>query len=65
MVPAAGYNFVWDALDNSSGYGVNVLSFANDELARNGIAEEIQVIQAYDMKVVGSEMGAFMNSVLS
>jgi len=65
MVPAAGYNFVWDALENSSGYGVNVMSFSNDELARNGIAEEIQVVQAYDMKVVGSEMGVFFNSVLS
>jgi len=65
MVPAAGYNFVWDALENSSGYGVNVLSFSNDELARNGIAEEIQVIQAYDMKVVGSEMGVFFNTILS
>jgi len=64
-VPAAGYNFVWDALENSSGYGVNVLSFENDELARNGIANEIQVIQAYDMKVVSSEMGVFFNTILS
>ena len=65
MVPAAGYNFVWDALDNSSGYGVNVLSFENDELARNGIAQEIQVIQSYDMKVVSTEMGVFFNTILS
>lgn len=65
MVPAAGYNFVWDALEKSSGYGVNVYSFTNDELARKGIAEEIQVIQAYDMKVVSSEMGVFFNTILS
>jgi len=64
MVPAAGYNFVWDALENSSGYGVNVLSFENDELARQGIAQEIQVIQAYDQKVVSSEMGVFFNQIL-
>jgi len=64
MVPAAGYNFVWDALENSSGYGVNVLSFENDELARQGIAQELQVIQAYDQKVVSSEMGVFFNTIL-
>lgn len=65
MVPAAGYNFVWDSLENSSGYGVNVMSFANDELARNGIAEEIQVIQAYDQKIVSADMGVFFNTILS
>jgi hypothetical protein len=65
MVPAAGYNFTWTGLENSSGYGVSTLSYSGDFLDIEGIAEEIHVIMGYDQKVVGSEMGVFFNTILS
>lgn len=65
MVPSAGYNFVWDELDQSSGYGVTIYRFDNEELRRQRIAEEIQTVLAYDLKVVGSELGVFFNTIIS
>jgi hypothetical protein len=65
MVPAAGYNFTWTGLENSSGYGVSTLSYSGDYLSIEGIAEEIHVVMGYDQKVVGSEMGVFFNTILS
>lgn len=64
MVPAAGYNFTWTNLENSSGYGVSTLSYSGDYLTIEGIAEEIHVVMGYDQKVVGAEMGVFMNSII-
>ena len=65
MVPAAGYNFTWASLENASGYGVEVKSYSDDALRREGIAEELHCIMAYDMKVVSADMGIFFNTVLS
>lgn len=64
MVPAAGYNFTWSTLDNSSGYGVEIRSYTGEYLAIEGIAEEIHAVMAYDMKVVGNELGVFFDSII-
>jgi len=64
MVPAAGYNFTWSTLDNSSGYGVEIRSYTGEYLAIEGIAEELHAVMAYDMKVVGTEMGVFFNTII-
>ena len=64
-VPAAGYNFTWADLDNSSGYGIEIRSYTDDALAREGIAEELHAIMAYDQKVVGAEMGVYFNTIIS
>lgn len=65
MVPAAGYNFTWSTLDNSSGYGVEIRSYTGEYLAIEGIAEELHAVMAYDMKVVGDEMGIFFADVIA
>lgn len=65
MVPAAGYNFTWSTLDNSSGHGVEIMSYRGEFLEIEGIAEEIHACMAYDQKVVGTEMGVFFNTILS
>jgi len=64
MVPAAGYNFTWSTLDNSSGHGVEIRSYTGEYLAIEGIAEELHAVMAYDQKVVGTEMGVFFNDIL-
>lgn len=64
MVPAAGYNFTWSTLDNSSGYGVEIRSYTGEYLAIEGIAEELHAVMAYDMKVVGNEMGVFFADII-
>ncbi len=64
MTPAAGINFVWNAVPGAS-FGVTVESFTGDFLRVKGIAEKIQVKQAYDMKITGSDLGGFLNGVLT
>lgn len=64
MTPAAGLTFAWNSIQGAS-FGVTVESFTGDFLRVEGIAEELHVKHAYDMKVVGSELGGFFNGVIS
>lgn len=65
MVPAAGYNFTWNELDNASGYGVDIRSYTGDFLRVEGVAELLEANMAYDQKVVGADLGVFFNTILS
>lgn len=65
MVPAAGYNFTWNELDNASGFGVDIRSYTGDFLRIEGIEEHLEANMAYDMKVVGSELGVFFDSAIA
>ena len=63
--PAAGVTFAWNSIAGVSGAGLTVESFTGDFLRVEGIAEEIHVKMAYDMKIVGADLGGFINSVLA
>lgn len=63
--PAAGLNFTWNSLPGASFSGLTVESFTGDFLRVEGIAEEIHVKLAYDMKVVGADLAGFFNGVIS
>lgn len=63
--PAAGVTFAWNSLPGVSNLGLTVESFTGDFLRVEGIAEEIHVKMSYDMKIVGSDLGGFINSVLA
>jgi len=65
FVPSAGYNFTWSTLDNSSGYGVEVMTYTDDALTRQHIAEEMQLVQAYTQKLVSPELGVFFEDVIN
>ena len=63
--PAAGLTFTWNSLPGASFSGLTVESFTGDFLRVEGIAEEIHVKMSYDMKIVGADLGGFINSVLA
>ena len=65
MTPAAGLTFAWNNIPGVSNLGVSVESFSDDALRRVGVAEEIQVKMAYDMKVVGADLGVFFNTIVA
>lgn len=65
MTPAAGLTFAWNNLQGVQNLGVTVESFSDDALRRVGVAEHIQAKMAYDMKVVGADLGYFFNSVIA
>jgi hypothetical protein len=65
MTPAAGLTFAWNNIPGANNLGVSVESFSDDALKRMQVAEHIQVKMAYDMKVVGSDLGYFFNAVVA
>jgi hypothetical protein len=65
MTPAAGLTFAWNNISGVSNLGVTVESFSDDALKRQQIAEMIQVKMAYDMKVVGADLGVFFATIVA
>ena len=65
MTPAAGLTFAWNNLQGVQNLGISVESFSDDALRRVGVAEHIQAKMAYDMKVVGSDLGYFFATVIA
>lgn len=63
--PASGAIFTWDSIPGVSGLGITVESFSDDALKRQQVEELIQVKCADDMKVVGADMGLFINGAIS
>ena len=64
MSPAAGLTFAWNNLEGVNNLGITVESFSDDALKRQQIAEMIQVKMSYDMKIVGADLGAFVNGIV-
>ena len=65
MTPAAGLTFAWNNIPGVNNLGITVESFSDDALKRQQVAEHIQVKMAYDMKVVGPDLGYFFESVVA
>ena len=65
MTPAAGLTFAWNNIPGVSNLGITVESFSDDALKRQQVAEHIQVKMAYDMKVVGADLGYFFENVVA
>jgi len=65
MTPAAGLTFAWNNIPNVNNLGITVESFSDDALKRQQVAEHIQVKMAYDMKVVGADLGYFFAAVVA
>ena len=64
MVPSAGYTFTWSE-DNASGFGIDIRSFTGDFLRVEGVAELLEANLAYDMKVVSTDLGGFITTVIA
>ena len=64
MTPAAGLTFAWNNIPNVNNLGITVESYSDDALKRQQVAEHIQVKMAYDMKVVGADLGYFFSAIV-
>ena len=65
MIPASGATFSWNNIRGVNNLGVSVESFSGDWLRVKQIAERIEVKMAYDMKVVGADLGYFFNGIVA
>jgi len=64
MTPASGLTFAWNSIPGANNLGVTVESYSGDWLRVKQIAERIEVKMAYDMKLVGPDLGYFfLNAV--
>lgn len=61
MQPAAGYTFTWNGYLGGNGQGLKIKRFRMENIASDRIEAEM----TYDMKVVGSDLGVFMSSVVA
>lgn len=64
MTPASGLTFAHNNIVGVSNLGISVESFSDDALKRQQVAEQIQVKMSYDMKVVGADLGYFLNAII-
>jgi len=64
MTPAAGLTFAWNNIPGANNLGITVESFSDDALKRQQVAEHIQVKMAYQMKLVGPDLGYFFNAIV-
>ena len=65
MTPAAGVTFAWNNIPGVANLGITVESYSDDALRRQQVAEHIQVKMAYDMKVVGADLGYFFKDIIA
>jgi len=61
MTPASGYTFAWTGFFGAAANGTRIKSFYIDTIA----STRVEMDAAYDQKVVGKEMGAYLTSVIS
>ncbi len=61
LMPSAGYNFIWQGVSEGLQTDIGISRFRMDELKADRIEGEI----AFDMKVVASDVGYFLNNVVS
>lgn len=59
--PAAGYTFVWDGVSDGMGESIGIVKFPMPELR----SERIESQAAWDNKLVGTDLGYFLESVVS
>lgn len=62
-IATAGLTFAYNALEGAS-FGISVETFNDDSLKRVGIEEEVHGKMSYDMKIVSSDLGTYISSVI-
>lgn len=61
LQPSGGYTFSWNGLFGAGAYGNRIKTFRMEELA----ADRVEGEMAFDMKLVGADLGCYFYSLLS
>jgi hypothetical protein len=65
MVPSAGYIFGWAGLEGNNDLGISSWSEPLPNRGRPGSTVRVEAEMAFDMKVVGSDLGYFFTSIVA
>jgi len=61
LTPSCGYTFVWNGYHGGNGEGIRMKNYRMEHIA----SDRIECEMTYDMKVVASDMGVFLNTVVA
>ena len=65
MVPSAGYIFGWAGLEGNNADGISAWSEPVPNRGKPGSTTRCEAEMAFDMKLVGSDLGYFFNSIVA
>jgi len=65
MVPSAGYIFGWAGLEGNNADGVSAWSEPVPNRGKPGSTTRCEAEMAFDMRVVGSDLGYFFTSIVA
>jgi hypothetical protein len=65
MIPSAGYIFGWAGLEEGNGVGISSWSEPLPNRGRPGSTVRVEAEMAFDMKLVGSDLGYFFTSIVA
>jgi hypothetical protein len=65
IIPSAGYIFGWDGLDGSNSYGIASWSEPVPNRGKPGSTTRVEAEMAFDMKLVGRDLGYFFTSIVA
>ena len=61
LTPSAGYTFAWKGLDGAGEEGARIKRFRMEHLA----AERIEIEMAFDLKLIGADLGTFFDAAVA
>lgn len=64
MIPSAGYIFGWAGLEGTNSFGISSWSEPVPNRGRPGSTTRVEAEMAFDMKVVGTDLGYFFASIV-
>lgn len=65
MIPSAGYIFGWAGLEGTNSYGVSSWTEPVPNRGKPGSTTRVEAEMAFDMQIVGSDLGYFFNSIVA
>jgi len=65
MIPSAGYIFGWDGLEGENAFGIASWTEPVPNRGKPGSTIRVEAEMAFDMKLVGADLGYFFTSIVS
>lgn len=65
MIPSAGYIFGWDGLEGQNAFGISSWTEPVPNRGKPGSTTRVEAEMAFDMKLVGSDLGVFFASIVA
>ena len=65
MIPSAGYIFGWDGLEGQNSLGISSWTEPVPNRGKPGSTTRVEAEMAFDMKLVGADLGVFFTAIVA